>query len=239
MRIQALGVEKLLDLAVAWAGGEIQRTILYVNAHILNLACVDEEYRCVLNAADLVYPDGIGAVWGGRWLAKVRMQKVTGADWIDPFCSRVREQQQRLYILAGRPGIALAAADRLERRWPGLQIVGLADGYFLEKPEAEVLGEIQRCRPHYLLAGMGSPLQEKWLRAHRAEIPAPVCWAVGALFDFVAGAEPRAPAWMNQVPLEWLWRLYIDPKGKWKRYLIGNPLFLLRLLRQRIKGRQA
>lgn len=231
-------MEKLLNLAAAWAGEEIRRTILYVNAHCLNLACEDEDYREALNSADLVYPDGIGVVWGGRWLAELQMHKITGADWIDAFCRITRDRGQRIYILAGRPGIAGTAATRLQSRWPGLHIVGEADGYFVEKNEAEVLAEIGRCKPHFLLAGMGSPRQEKWLSAHRAELPVPVCWAVGALFDFVSGLEPRAPLWMNRLPLEWLWRLYMDPRGKWRRYLIGNPLFLLRLLRQRLKNRQ-
>ena len=83
---------------------------------------------------------------------------------------------------------------------------------------------------------MGTPLQEKWLAAHRHQINAPVCWAVGALFDYVAGEEAPVPDWLDRINLEWLWRLLVNPLDKWKRYLIGNPIFLLRILRQKLQG---
>lgn len=234
VRVHVLNVEELLSIACDWGNASTRKTILYVNAHCLNLAYNDPAYQETLNAADLVYPDGIGVVWGGSWLAGAKMQKITGADWIEDFCCMARDHSRKIYILAGWPGIARSAAENLMRLYPGLSIVGTADGYFLEKKESEVLEEIQRCAPHFLLAGMGSPRQELWLAEHRAELPVQVCWAVGALFDFVAGVEPRAPRWMKHLPLEWLWRFWMDPRGKWKRYLIGNPLFLLRLFRQKL-----
>jgi exopolysaccharide biosynthesis WecB/TagA/CpsF family protein len=100
----------------------------------------------------------------------------------------------------------------------------------------EVLVDIGRSNPQVVFVGMGAPLQEKWIAAHREEINAPVCWAVGALFDFVAGVEYRVPAWMNRLALEWLWRFLIDPSGKWKRTLVGNPVFVARVLRQKFRA---
>jgi N-acetylglucosaminyldiphosphoundecaprenol N-acetyl-beta-D-mannosaminyltransferase len=234
VRVHALDAAGLLGRAVGWAAGREPKQILYVNAHCLNLACADPEYRAVLNRADLVYTDGISVVWAGRLLDGARMQKITGADWIEALCARAQECGLRLYILAGRPGIARRAAERLQDRWPALQIAGASDGYFEGLDEAAALADIRRARPHILFVGLGSPRQEKWLAAHRHELEVPVCWAVGALFDYVAGMEPRAPRWMSALALEWLWRLQIDPLGKWRRYLIGNPLFVLRLLRQKL-----
>jgi N-acetylglucosaminyldiphosphoundecaprenol N-acetyl-beta-D-mannosaminyltransferase len=121
-------------------------------------------------------------------------------------------------------------------RFPRLQIVGVCDGFFQENGTggADLIAEINRAKPHVLFVGMGVPRQEKWLAAQRSIIDAPVCWAIGALFDYVAGVERRVPKWLASMGLEWFWRLMIDPKGKWRRYLIGNPLFLYRILIQKL-----
>jgi N-acetylglucosaminyldiphosphoundecaprenol N-acetyl-beta-D-mannosaminyltransferase len=81
--------------------------------------------------------------------------------------------------------------------------------------------------------GLGVPRQEKWIAGRRKQIEAPVCWGVGALFDYVAGVEARVPRLMNLLALEWFWRLIMDPRGKWRRYLLGNPLFIYQVLRQK------
>ena len=236
VRVDCVSRSKLLALVMAWAGQGRPRTVLYVNAHCLNVSFTDPDHREILNQADLVYSDGIGVVWASRLLGGCRLQKITGRDWIARFSQIAAEQEMRIYILAGRPGVAGKAAANLSRRWPALQIVGAQDGFFLEQDERETLADIAAARPHVLLVGMNTPRQEKWIARHRAQIPAPVCWAVGALFDYVAGAEPPVPTWMNALALEWLWRLLMDPAGKWRRYLLGNPVFVYRLLRQRLRA---
>ena len=233
----------MIETVFEWAGRKDLpedpsplRTVLYVNAHCLSIASTDSSYHRLLNRADLVYPDGISVVWAGRWLGSACLHKITGADWINNVCEGALNRGLRLYILAGKPGVPQAARAALLKRYPGLEIVGACDGFFIEKNEADVLNEINQTAPDIIFVGMGAPLQEKWIAAHRLEIHAPVCWAVGALFDYVAGVEPRVPAWLNSLAMEWLWRLLIDPAGKWRRYLIGNPLFLYRILRQKLKS---
>jgi len=236
VRVHCVRVADLLQTVLEWSGHRLPRTILYVNAHCLNVAWGDREYHTLLNQADLVYPDGISVVWSGRLLAGCQMQKITGADWIYDFSRMAVEHDLRAYFLAGNPGVAHQARRNLLQRFPDLQVVGFSDGYFTERHEMEVFEEIDRLCPQVVFVGMGTPIQEKWLAAHRQQISAPVCWAVGAMFDFVAGIEPRVPPWMNRLYLEWLWRLMIDPRSKWRRYLFGNPLFVYRILRQKIRG---
>ncbi|NJP04340.1 MAG: WecB/TagA/CpsF family glycosyltransferase [Chloroflexaceae bacterium] len=238
VHVACVGTPQILHQVTIWAHQHDLRTIFYVNAHCLNVAYTHARYQQVLNQADLVYPDGISVVWAGRLLGGCRMQKATGADWIAPFCALAVQQQWRLYVLAGKPGIARQACSRLMQQWPGLNIVGMCDGFFHEKTEQEVLDDIRRTHPHVLFVGMGIPRQEIWLASHRHHIKTPVCWAVGALFDYVAGVEPRVPTWMNQLALEWLWRLIVDPTGKWRRYLIGNPLFVARIWHQKQLSRR-
>lgn len=210
------------------------RTLSYVNAHCLNIASRDREYFQHLRSFDLIYPDGIGAVWAGQWLTGKRLYKMTGADWIFEFCQLAQAQKWRLYILGGKGGVAKTAAQNLQQQFPALIVCGVHDGYFAEDESPKILEEIATLAPDVLFVGLGVPRQEAWISAWKAQLPVKICWAVGALFDYVAGVEPRAPAWMRNWSLEWLWRMWVDPAGKWKRYLLGNPLFMLRVLRQKI-----
>ena len=231
--------EGLLEVVGDWiteSGSRLPpapRLISYVNTHCLNLAHQDEAYRGVLTSFDLVYADGLGVVWAAQWLRRARLHKLTGADWVGAFCRRAEQHGWRVYILAGAPGVAQQARIRLRRAYPALDIVGVGDGFFAHKDEEEVLQEIARLRPDILLVGMGVPKQEKWIAYHRDGLAVKICWGVGALFDYVAGIEPRAPRWMRNLGLEWLWRMGVDPGGKWKRYALGIPWFLARVWRRK------
>jgi N-acetylglucosaminyldiphosphoundecaprenol N-acetyl-beta-D-mannosaminyltransferase len=237
--VACINREQLIRQVDEWVGQPGCKTILYTNAHCLNVATQDSRYRMLLDQADLVYADGIGVVWSSRLLYGRRMEKITGADWIDDYCSLAQRRELRTFILAGQPGIAQMAVRNLINHYPRLKIVGVCDGFFYKDgiEEASLIAEINRARPHVVFVGMGVPRQEKWLGLHRHSINAPVCWAVGALFDYVAGIEPRVPGWLDSVGMEWLWRLLIDPKGKWRRYIIGNPNFVYRILRQKITSK--
>lgn len=217
--------------------GERTLTLSYVNAHCLNIASRNQAYFQHLRAFDLIYPDGIGAVWAGQWLTGKHLYKMTGADWIFDFCQMAQAEGWRLYILGGKPGVAETAAINLRHQFPNLQILGTHNGFFAESDSPTVAREIAALRPDVLFVGLGVPQQEAWIVHWKSALPVKICWAVGALFDYVAGVEPRAPIWMRNHDLEWLWRMMVDPGGKWKRYLVGNPVFLARVIRQKIGHR--
>jgi N-acetylglucosaminyldiphosphoundecaprenol N-acetyl-beta-D-mannosaminyltransferase len=232
VKIACLDQPALVDQALAWSQSPGRYSIHYVNAHCLNLACQDSAYRHLLNAADLVYADGVSLDWSSRLLGGCRLQKLTGADWIDPLCAGAARLGAKIYLLGGRPGIATRAAENLLTRHASLTIVGAADGYFETKSVAQVVSEIEASQPQIVLVGLGAPRQERWIAEQRASLPAGVCWGVGALLDFVAGVEARVPRWLDRLGLEWAWRLAQDPSGKWQRYLAGNPVFIIRILAQ-------
>lgn len=234
--VHCINKDDLLKQAVDWAHQTEKKTITYVNAHCLNIAVRDKVYRRILNQSSLVYSDGTGVVWAGMILANKKLYKVTGRAWIDNFCRLCQEQNISLYFLGGKPGIADEAKKRLQTRFPKVNIVGVCDGYFQGKGESAVLEELMEKKPDVLLVGMGVPRQEKWIDLQLNEIPVKVYWSVGALFDYVVGVEAPVPGWMEQLALEWLWRMMVDPWGKWKRYLIGTPLFISRVLKQKIKN---
>jgi N-acetylglucosaminyldiphosphoundecaprenol N-acetyl-beta-D-mannosaminyltransferase len=236
IRVDCVNQTQLLQRAVEGVQQPGQMRITYVNAHCLNLARDDNDYRRLLNQFDLVYSDGIGVVWAGRFLNQSHYYKVTGRAWIEQFCYQCSTENISLYLLGGKPGVAEMAKEHLVRRYPNLQVLGACDGYFHAKSEDKLIDELVINRPDVLLVGMGVPLQEKWIETHATMIPVKVCWAVGALLDYAAGIEPPVPMWMEKLALEWMWRMMVDPKHKWRRYLIGNPLFIIRVLKEKFRG---
>lgn len=238
--VQRLSMRNLIGEAIRRAQEQDRNTVLYANVHVLNTACSDPELRRILNEADLVYCDGAGVALGA-WLLGHRLPgRMTGADWVEPLCRACAAEDFSLYFLGSRSGVAAGAAEKLQARHTGLHVVGTHHGY-LDDPAvcAAAVDSVNDAHPHILLVGMGTPIQERWIAAHRHQLDVPVVWAVGALFDFVTGVQPRGPRWMLDHGLEWLCRLWSDPRRLWRRYVVGNPLFILRVLRQRIdRGRE-
>ncbi len=225
----------LIDLLVDRARGGVRTTACYANAHTVNLACSDASFGELLRSADVLYADGASVVWASRWSLRPLPERMTAADYFPRFAERCASEGLSVFLLGGRPGIAKRAAEALcagvgsgER---GLRIAGVCDGYFDEARSAEVIERIGASGADVLVAGLSSPRQERWLADHVDAIDAPVRWCVGGLFDYLAGRERRAPAWLCRLGGESAFRLCVDPVGKWRRYLVGNPLFVWRALR--------
>jgi N-acetylglucosaminyldiphosphoundecaprenol N-acetyl-beta-D-mannosaminyltransferase len=157
---------------------------------------------------------------------------MTGADWVWGLASLCEAEERSLYLLGADPPLARAAAARLQRWYPRLRIVGSYHGYAeLGSPQNErVIEDINATRPDIVLLGMGTPKQELWAGRYADALDTSVLWTVGALFDYLAGRVPRAPRMLADNGLEWIFRLAIEPHRMWRRYLIGNPVFLSRVL---------
>ncbi|MCX7012394.1 MAG: WecB/TagA/CpsF family glycosyltransferase [Candidatus Sumerlaeota bacterium] len=223
-----------------WAGlrGGRLRLVSYLNAHNVNLAFEDEEYRDILRRADMLYADGMGVVWGWRLVGQALPCRVNAGDLILDFCRGAAEQGLSLYLLGSAPGVAEAAARRWQAEAPGLKIAGARDGFFRPEDEDAVAEEIRRAHPDLLLVGMGVPRQEKWAARWKDRLGVPVVWCVGALFEYSGGRRARAPVWMRRCGMEWAWRLALEPRRLWKRYLVGNIRFLRNLMRVRAAAKR-
>lgn len=235
IRMDLITRSDLLGAVTRAIGGAHRLTIMYVNAHCMNVADRDSEYRAILDRADVVYCDGTGVKLGARLLGIQVPERMTGADWIYDLAAMAARCGYTLFLLGGRPGSSEEAAARLVAEQPGLKIVGTAPGY---DAGTATLETINAARPDILLVGMGTPTQERWISVNRDALDVPVVWAVGALFDFVSGRIPRGPAWMTEHGLEWLCRLAVEPRKLWRRYLVGNPRFVARVLRARWKHKR-
>jgi N-acetylglucosaminyldiphosphoundecaprenol N-acetyl-beta-D-mannosaminyltransferase len=237
IHIDSLTLEQLLLEVEAFIREKDQKIVLYVNVHCMDVAYRDPEYKRLLQQADLVYCDGFGVVLGARILGRRLSRRMTGADWIYNLAAVSAEKGYRLFFLGGEKGVAEKAALELERKYPGLEIAGCHHGYLqLDRDGPELVEMINQSRTDILLVGFGTPLQEKLIFQHRTNLKVPVIWAVGALFDFASGKTPRAPQWMLNHGLEWLYRFLIEPGRLWRRYLLGNTKFIFRVLMHRMFG---
>jgi N-acetylglucosaminyldiphosphoundecaprenol N-acetyl-beta-D-mannosaminyltransferase len=223
---------ELLRTVCGWAGAGRTRRVMYVNAHVVNQSRVTPGLGAALRRADLVYCDGYGVRLAARALHTRVPYRMTGADWIWELAALCERSSHSLYLLGSEPPIAREAAARLRRWYPGLEVSGAHHGFFAsDSPHNErVLEDIRDRRPAIVLVGMGSPKQELWVDRYADELGGAVVWTVGALFDYVSGHTPRAPRWLADNGLEWIFRLAIEPRRMWRRYLIGNPVFLSRVL---------
>jgi len=236
VKIDVLDTQGLLEQAVSLVQSETPQKIMYVNTDCMLLALKNQTYKQVLNNADLVYADGIGVVWGARIWGELLPGRSTGADFMPVFCETFGKLGLRIYLLGAKEGVAADAAERLQQRVSGLQIVGTQHGYFSPQESGAIIDQINRSKPHILLVGMGAPRQELWINEHLSELKTPVVWGVGGLFDFLSGRTRRGPRWLLDNGFEWLCRLLVEPRRLWRRYLIGNSMFIMTVLWHRFFG---
>lgn len=196
--------------------------------------------RKIYSDAALVVPDGISLVYAARILGRPLKERVTGVDLFQGLCGRAAERGLRVYLLGGRPGAAEDAAAKLQSINPGLCIAGTfcpAWGFQLrEEGQREVESEILAARPHILFVALGAPKQEYWIYEHLDRLGVPLAMGIGGSFEMVSGATRRAPRWVQAAGMEWLFRLALEPRRLWKRYLIGNLQFLLIILKQALRS---
>jgi N-acetylglucosaminyldiphosphoundecaprenol N-acetyl-beta-D-mannosaminyltransferase len=215
--------------------------VLNVNAHCLNLAQEIPWLLEMLNDADLVFCDGVGVQFAARILGEGSLQRITYADYLWQFAAVAEARGYSFFFLGAKPGVAQSAADNLRARYPRLQIVGTHHGYFEKRVGSEendaVIAAINAVKPNILMVGFGMPLQERWLLENWDSIQADVALTGGGVFDYISGRLMRSPMWMTEHGLEWLGRLIIEPRRLWRRYLIGLPVFVVRVLKAWVRLR--
>jgi N-acetylglucosaminyldiphosphoundecaprenol N-acetyl-beta-D-mannosaminyltransferase len=209
--------------------------ISFVNADCINIATRNGEYHHALQTSSLVFADGIGMRLAGSLLGNPIRENVNGTDMFPRLCQQLQHTGKRIYLLGAKPGTAERVASWMKQRYPGVDVCGTQDGYFDEEEEARVIRRIKEARTDLLLVAFGAPRQELWIRRCLEETGARVAIGVGGLFDFYGGNVQRAPSWMREIGLEWIYRLYQEPSRMWKRYLIGNWFFLARTLVLKIR----
>jgi N-acetylglucosaminyldiphosphoundecaprenol N-acetyl-beta-D-mannosaminyltransferase len=175
--------------------------------------------------SDVVSIDGMGIVWGARCVGLPAKVRVTGIDLLTELLAVCAYEGFKPYFLGATPEILEQAARRVREKYPSLQFAGMRDGYFSADKEMQVVDDIRNSGTDCLFIGMPTPRKERFLAIHRDELNVPFIMGVGGSFDVLAGQIRRAPARMQQLGLEWLYRVYQEPGRMWWRYAKTNTLF--------------
>lgn len=233
--VSALSLDEARDFVLAAHGRSRVGYICCATAYNVNLAHTDVALRTAYNRSSLTTPDGMPLVWLGRWHGHRTITRVYGPDLMEAVCDAGRVVGLTHYFYGGKPGIAGQLAARLTERFPGLQVVGTFTPPFRPLDDDELAAlrtDIAAKRPDVVWVGLSTPAQEKFMAGHSPLLDAGIMIGVGAAFDFLSGTVPQAPRWMQRSGLEWLHRLGTEPRRLWKRYLVHNPMFVLRTLGQ-------
>jgi len=209
--------------------------ISFLNADCVNRAWNNAVYKKVLNESGLTVADGIGLKLAGRILKQPVRQNVNGTDLFPRLCEQMAADGSSLFLLGAKPGVAGGVARWVVEHYPKVRIAGVRDGYFSPTEDPEVVAQISAASADVLLVAFGAPRQDCWIAERLPQLNVSVAMGVGGLFDFYSGRIPRAPQWMREMGLEWLFRFLQEPGRMWKRYLGGNLVFLWRVFRRRLQ----
>jgi N-acetylglucosaminyldiphosphoundecaprenol N-acetyl-beta-D-mannosaminyltransferase len=210
------------------------KSVFFVNAHTLNLASADPQYRAVLNSGDFVFGDGTGVRWAAKLQGIRVLDNLVGTDFTPAMFQSTADRGYSYFILGSDEQTINVAAEYARKMFPGWTLRGCHHGY-LNTPEitSAVIEQINASKPDVLLVGMGNPLQERWISRYKDRLSVPICMGIGGLFDYWAGNVSRAPEWLRKIGHEWIWRIIQQPRDKLFRYLIGNPQFLARIIQEK------
>lgn len=233
-RIDALDWKTVLDRLLGWALARESRFVAICNAHVVVTATRDSAYREAINGADMATPDGAPVAWMLRRLGFAGQQRICGPDLMWALCERCATERIPIYLYGSTEATLARLQEKLVAAFPALTIAGAESPPFrpaTADEAAETVARVNRSGARILFVGLGCPKQEHWMARNRGKINA-VMIGVGAAFDFHAGIMERAPRWMRENGLEWLFRLAREPRRLWRRYLVTNTLFILGAARQ-------
>ncbi|BBB93058.1 MAG TPA: WecB/TagA/CpsF family glycosyltransferase [Methylomusa anaerophila] len=212
VKIDSVTMNSALSIAERFIAEKKPHMIATANAEMVMLAHQDSELAGILGQSDLVLPDGAGVVWAARYLGYTMPERVAGYDFTQQLLARSAEKGYRVYMFGSKPEIIEKARENAITRYPGLNIVGVRHGYYTAADEQAIIDDVIAKNPDILLVALGIPKQEKWIAKNMYTLKIPINIGVGGTFDGMAGVVKRAPLWMQQANLEWLFRLLLQPQ---------------------------
>jgi N-acetylglucosaminyldiphosphoundecaprenol N-acetyl-beta-D-mannosaminyltransferase len=235
LQVDAMTAEDVVGLAESSLESRQRLLIGVVNAAKVVHLRSDRLLRDSLLGCDVLLADGQSVVWASRLLGQPLPERVAGIDLFELFLGLADRDGRSVYLLGARPEVLAAVEQAIGVRWPGVRIVGSRDGYFDSSDSSQVARDIASSGADMLFLGMPSPKKEIFLATHGAALDVPVLHGVGGSFDVLSGLTKRAPERWQRWGLEWLYRVLQEPGRLWKRYLTTNTVFLVLLLRERLR----
>ena len=208
--------------------------ISYVNVHSINLAYSIDWLKKYLQNSILTYCDGHGVRVGAALLGRKMNRRIVFTDWIYDVCTIAIQTGIGVYLLGAEESVLEKAKNNLLKSYPSLIISGSHHGYFTSQETPGIVHLVNSSGAEILIVGMGMPRQEKWIQEQFTVLKPRLVFNAGSCFDYVAGTKNRCPSWLGKIGFEWIYRLMQDPGRLWKRYLIGNPLFIFRIIKARL-----
>jgi N-acetylglucosaminyldiphosphoundecaprenol N-acetyl-beta-D-mannosaminyltransferase len=216
--------------------GEKTKSLYFINAHCFNVAQKNKDYQLAIQRSDYILNDGIGISIAGKLAGTKFPDNLNGTDFIPKIIALGTQHQKSFYLLGSKTDHVEKTKCKLEKVYPGIQIKGVHDGFFSEDQEPEIVRQINQLGIDILIVGMGVPRQELWIDKYKNELSSvKLCIAGGAIIDFMSGNIKRAPVWIRKIYFEWIYRLMLEPKRMWKRYLFGNFIFFVHIFRNLIQ----
>jgi N-acetylglucosaminyldiphosphoundecaprenol N-acetyl-beta-D-mannosaminyltransferase len=242
VKVSAVDIELAIDLADQWIQSKAGNGYICASGvHGVMEAYADADVRQILNQALMNVPDGMPMTWVGRLQGFHDMDRVFGPDLMAEMCRLSVRRGYRNFLYGGKPGVADSLREALEKRFPGLQVVGTYTPPFrslTSKEESDLSAQVQESRPHIIWVGLSTPKQERFMAQYIDRLEVPLMFGVGAAFDFHSGRIRDCSHWVKRAGLQWLHRLIQDPKRLWRRYLRSNPVFLWHIALQLSRLRQ-
>lgn len=206
-----------------------QALVCPVNVDMLNQSFTNDFLHSFISSADIVQAESSGVLLGAKLNGRSLSCKITSNEVIYALAEAWENKEYSIYFLGGPEGQAEIAAAKLHEQYPNFNIVGCHRGHLSEVETTEVIKLINMAKPSILMVGFGCPVQEMWVDKYRSSLNVPLLWPIGNLTSYVSGYAKTAPQWMKDFGLEWLYRLHKEPHRMWKRYIVGNPLFVFRV----------
>lgn len=225
VRVDAVEIPNVVEQMGEWiANGKVCHFIAFTGLHGISEANKDSQFKSIVNWADLVVADGMPLVWLGRFHGHALRRRVYGPELMETFC-RETGAKYRHFFYGGAPGVAESLATSLRDRFR-IVVAGTYSPPFRDLTEEEdrvLMDRVHEVAPDMVWVGLSTPKQERWMYEHRTRLRVPVLLGVGAAFDLSNGTLRQAPEWMRENGLEWLFRLLVEPRRLWRRYLVTIP----------------
>jgi N-acetylglucosaminyldiphosphoundecaprenol N-acetyl-beta-D-mannosaminyltransferase len=235
VNVHAVNIEQVLGMADDKIHAGNKGYITVTGVHGIMECQRSEQVKSAHRNAWLVVPDGMPLVYIGRSHGHKNMRRCFGPDLMSALLAHSVEREYTHFFYGGNDGVAEKLEEKLEQRYPGLQVVGTYTPPFRplnEQEKSELIEAVDNLKPHFFWVGLSTPKQELFMQEYLPLLDTRIMVGVGAAFDYHTDRLTPAPKWMQGMALEWFYRMLMEPRRLWKRYFINNPLFLLNLFFQ-------
>ncbi|MGB3368661.1 MAG: WecB/TagA/CpsF family glycosyltransferase [Acidaminobacteraceae bacterium] len=228
IKISKLNMDEAYNAFLSFFEDDMVKTIYTPNTEIVMQAQNNNELKEVLHDGDLVIPDGIGLIYASKIHGLGLKDRVTGVDLMDKILKYCNSTRKSIYILGGKPEVAKRACDNILQTYPNIRVKGFRDGYFNDEDELKIVDKINEVKPDILFVALGAPKQEIWIDKHKKILNTKVAMGVGGGVDIWAGTSKRAPKFFQNLGLEWLYRLILEPSRIGR--MMALPKFMIKVL---------